>query len=111
MEVLDLSHNKICDLIEFEMCSSIIKLNLRNNCISEAENISFLSGMTSLKWLNLNENPIKKLTNYEELIKDKLRDLENLDEDYEILLNTLSDELSFDERLNTKNSMDCIYKI
>ena len=110
LEVLDLSYNKISDLIEFEMCSSIYKLNLRNNLISDQENISFLSGMSSLKWLNLNENPIKKNNNYNEMIQDKLSQVEYIDKDEELFKsNSFLDETFLEEGLNTKNSMDCMY--
>jgi hypothetical protein len=91
------------------MCSSIIKLNLKNNLVSDSENITFLSGISSLKWLNLNQNPIQKISDYEQLIKDKLNELESLDKDEEILrsINTL-DESSIEEGFsNNKNSIDC----
>jgi Leucine-rich repeat (LRR) protein len=111
LEVLDLSNNQISDLIELEMCSSIIKLNLKSNLVSDSENITFLSGMTALKWLNLNENPIRKLNDYDELVKEKLPDLENLDKDEEILKtsNSALDESSLieDSIVNNKLSIDC----
>jgi len=83
------------------MCSSVKKLNLSNNLIADEENISFLSGMTSLKWLNLNENPINKLIKYDDIIKDKLPGVVIVKTND--LLSPLLDESLLEEGLKSKN--------
>lgn len=93
------------------MCSSIIKLNLKNNLISDSENITFLSGISSLKWLNLIENPIQKIPDYQQLINEKLTLLETLDKDEDILksFNVLDESLNEEGFSINKNSIDCRY--
>lgn len=82
------------------MCSSIKRLNLKNNMIADDENIQFLGNMSDLKWLNLNGNPITKLENYSELIKQHIASLEVLDEDSNMTyLNQLTDK-----NINTENT-------
>ncbi len=100
MEVLEAADNSISDLIELEMCSSIKKLNLKNNLIQDEENIQFLGGLTDLKWLNLTGNPIYKNKRYKELIKENLFSLEVLDKEEEILDNADNESIiNEDKRL------------
>jgi len=81
LEVLEAQKNKIDDLIELEMCSSLKILNLKNNFIKEEDNIFFLSSLTNLKYLNLNGNPIQNNENYKKLVSENLDFVENVDID------------------------------
>lgn len=72
LQVLEAKDNKIDDLIELEMCSTLKKLNLKNNLIKEEDNIFFLSSLTELEYLNLNGNPIQENEKYKCLINDNL---------------------------------------
>jgi hypothetical protein len=80
------------------MSSSIIKLNLKNNLIADEENLSFLSNLSDLKYLNLNNNPIqvKDINKYKELIKEYLSFISSLDndEDFEDLGSNFQGDLS-----------------
>jgi hypothetical protein len=78
------------------MCSTITRLNFRNNLIREEENFSFLESLTYLKWLNLNENPIKANKRYPELIEEYLPNLRYLDIDEELYVDR-KDENNCDE--------------
>ncbi len=80
---MDCSHNLIFDLIELEMCHSLITLNLEDNKIEDEENISYLSGLINLKSLNLNRNKIQNYDKYLEMIGRYLPDLQKLDENFE----------------------------
>ena len=57
------ANNQIKDLIDLEMCDSVIFIDLSNNLIEEEENLFFLSSCSSLEKVILSGNPIK--------IKDK----------------------------------------
>jgi len=65
------------------MCSSIKKLNLRDNTITSEDNISFLCNLVDLKYLNLSGNPICQNKNYKLLVEENLPKLETLDKDDE----------------------------
>ena len=101
LEILDLSFNIISDLFELEMCDKIEILNLRNNLISDRENLSYLMNISTLKSLNLNENPIKILDNYYDLISEKLPNLEKLD---------INDETDINSKSIKDDSFDAGYK-
>lgn len=98
------------------MCSSIKKLNLKNNLIQDEENIQFLSNLTDLKWLNLCCNPICKNENYHELIKINLLWLESLDKEEEKiifedeLINNINDDKLFFQSQSTFSSSPCSQK-
>ena len=76
LEVFEAKHNLINDLIELEMCSSIVKLDLEDNKIEKKENILFLSGLENLEELNLKSNPIQ---DYESEIKEMIPSIKVLD--------------------------------
>ena len=76
LEVFEAKHNLINDLIELEMCSSIVKLDLEDNKIEKKENILFLSGLENLEELNLKSNPIQ---DYENEIKETIPTIKVLD--------------------------------
>jgi len=63
------------------MCSSIINLNFKNNNIESLDNIYYLSGLTNLQRLNLNNNPIQKQEGYLTFIKERLDCITSLDQD------------------------------
>lgn len=62
---LDASHNKIDDLVELEMCSSIQILKLNDNNIQNEDNFSFLLSLQNLHILHIKNNPfIKFISNW-----------------------------------------------
>ena len=77
----DAKNNEISDLIELEMSTSLVKLNLENNLIEDEQNISFLSSLDNLEYINLLNNPIK---NYESKLKELLPNLKEIDVQKEI---------------------------
>ncbi len=79
LEVFEAQENKIDDLIELEMCSTLKWLNLKNNAIKEEDNILFLSSLIDLKYLNLNGNPIQVNENYKNLINNNLTFIDKID--------------------------------
>ena len=81
LEILEAKNNEISDLIELEMSTSLVKLNLENNLIEDEQNIYFLSSLDNLEYLNLLGNPLK---NYEKKIKELLPNLKELDVQKEI---------------------------
>ena len=100
LEIFDASFNMISDLIDLEMCSSIVKLNLRNNLIEKEENISFLSTLPELTWLNLNENPIQKSNEYKDLVIKYIPHLLSLDKDEQIIFSNNVNKIKDDNALN-----------
>lgn len=62
---LDASHNKIDDLVELEMCSTIQILKLNDNNIQNEDNFSFLISLQNLHILHIKNNPfIKFISNW-----------------------------------------------
>ena len=76
LEIFEAKNNEISDLIELEMSTSIVKLNLENNLIENEQNIYFLSSMDNLVYINLLGNPIK---NYQNKLKELLPNLKEID--------------------------------
>ena len=58
IEILDVEDNEISDVIDIEMCSTLQKINLKSNKISDESNLTFLSSIDCLKYLNIKDNPI-----------------------------------------------------
>lgn len=79
------------------MCTSLVKLNLKNNKISKVGDLDYLSMLFDLKWLNLVGNPIHDLENYKYIIKENLPDLEVLDKDEELCNMTVNVSLAAEE--------------
>ena len=75
-------NNKISDLFELDSLPEMQYLMLESNQISDLENITFLSGMEKLEYLNLVQNPISSLNNYKKKIEEYLPNLKNLDTEY-----------------------------
>ena len=76
LEIFEAKNNEISDLIDLEMTTTIVKLNLENNLIESDQNIYFLSSMDNLVYINLRGNPIK---NYENKLKELLPNLKEID--------------------------------
>ena len=76
LEIFEAKNNEISDLIELEMSTSLIKINLENNLIEDEQNIYFLSSLDNLEYINLLGNPIK---NYEKKLKELLPNLKEID--------------------------------
>jgi len=81
LEIFEAKNNEISDLIELEMCNSLVKINLENNLIENEQNIYFLSSLDNLEYINLLNNPIK---NYENKLKELLPNLKEIDIQKEI---------------------------
>ena len=67
--MFDASYNLISDLSDLEHCVSLKRLNLSHNKIDDTDNLIHLSFLNDLEELNLDENPISKLTNFSDLLK------------------------------------------
>ena len=76
LEIFEAKNNEISDLIELEMSTSLVKINLENNQIESEQNIYFLSSLDNLEYINLLGNPIK---NYEKKLKELLPNLKEID--------------------------------
>ncbi len=72
MEVFDASFNLISELSDLDQCSSIRRINLSHNRIHDEENFQPLVFLDSLEELDLSENPIQELNDFEELLKRSL---------------------------------------
>ena len=81
LEIFEAKNNEISDLIELEMSTSLVKINLENNLIEDEQNIYFLSSLDNLEYINLRGNPIK---NYEKKLKELLPNLKEIDVQKEI---------------------------
>ena len=81
LEIFEAKNNEISDLIELEMSTSLVKINLENNQIESEQNIYFLSSLDNLEYINLLGNPIK---NYEKKLKELLPNLKGIDVQKEI---------------------------
>ena len=81
LEIFEAKNNEISDLIELEMSTSLVKINLENNQIESEQNIYFLSSLDNLEYINLLGNPIK---NYEKKLKELLPNLKEIDVQKEI---------------------------
>ncbi len=69
LDVLDASFNLLSNFFDLEECNSLKRLNLSNNKIEREDSISALSFLFDLEELDLSDNPIAKLHNFKDLIK------------------------------------------
>jgi Leucine-rich repeat (LRR) protein len=53
-----------------EECTSLLRLNLSDNKIEDIQNLTSLSFLDNLEEIDLNNNPIQKQPNYNELLKN-----------------------------------------
>ena len=84
VETLSLSLNKISSLAPFSKCKRLQNLYLRQNTISNIQEVDHLSSLPMLTSLMLRDNPISAMPNYRSYIINKLPQLKKLD-DIEIL--------------------------
>ena len=104
LEILEAKNNEISDLIELEMSTSLVKINLENNLIEDEQNIYFLSSLDNLEYINLRGNPIK---NYEKKLKELLPNLKEIDVQKEIC----DDEDIYNNDYNYNNDFNNSNKI
>jgi len=104
LEIFEAKNNEISDLIELEMSTSLVKINLENNLIEDEQNIYFLSSLDNLEYINLRGNPIK---NYEKKLKELLPNLKEIDVQKEIC----EDEDIYDNDYNYNNDFNNNNKI
>ena len=97
LEIFEAKNNEISDLIELEMSTSLVKINLENNLIEDEQNIYFLSSLDNLEYINLRGNPIK---NYEKKLKELLPNLKEIDVQKEIC----DDEDIYNNDYNNNNN-------
>lgn len=79
VEILALSINKISRLIDFEECWNLQELYLRQNKISDLNELCYLQNLPKLKKLWLEENPCAELPNYRLIVLRTLPKLVSLD--------------------------------
>jgi hypothetical protein len=80
IETLALPINNISTLAPFAACKNLKSLLLRQNQISEFEEVRWLQALPSLSTLSLCDNPIAKSPNYRETVIRMLPQLHTLDE-------------------------------
>ena len=79
-ETIALPINKITTLAPFATCYSLRNLLLRQNLISDFNELDYLQGLTRLTHLSLSDNPIARDPNYREIVIRKLPQLQKLDD-------------------------------
>jgi len=80
LEVISFTVNKIKSLKSFGNLTYLRELYMRNNKISNFDEIKHLKSCLSLKTLSLNENPISEMPNYREMVINYLPQLIKLDD-------------------------------
>ena len=80
VETISLSLNKISSLRAFSQCYNLKSLFLRQNCISDLNEISYLQNLPNLRSLMLRDNPVAELPNYRSFVAKTLPQLEKLDD-------------------------------
>ena len=114
LEILEAKNNEISDLIELEMSTSLVKINLENNLIEDEQNIYFLSSLDNLEYINLRGNPIK---NYEKKLKELLPNLKEIDvqkeicDDEDIYNNDYNNDFNNNNKINIKKDNNIINNI
>lgn len=79
-ETISLPINKITTLYPFQGCRNLKNLLLRQNNISDINEIQYLACLPYLKNLSLAENPITSMPSYRETVISTLPQLEKLDD-------------------------------
>ena len=111
LEIFEAKNNEISDLIELEMSTSLVKINLENNLIEDEQNIYFLSSLDNLEYINLRGNPIK---NYEKKLKELLPNLKEIDvqkeicDDEDIYNNDYNNDFNNNNKINIKKDNNII---
>ena len=78
LQILDIENNEVSDLIDIDMCSELKKIVLKNNKIKELDNLTFLSSITNLEYIDLRDNPICESENIDENIESNLNEVKVL---------------------------------
>lgn len=79
-ETLSFPINKIRTLAPFQTCRNLQNLLLRQNQISDINEIQYLADLPYLKNLTLAENPVASMPGYRETVINALPQLEKLDD-------------------------------
>ena len=80
LETISLSLNKISSLKPFGYCYNLKSLFLRQNNVSDLQEVNYLQRLPNLRSLMLRDNPISELPNYRTYIAQTLPQLEKLDD-------------------------------
>lgn len=80
VETISLSLNKISTLKPFAGCYKLKSLYLRQNNVSDLDEIYYLSKLPNLRSLMLRDNPVSELPNYRSFVAKALPQLEKLDD-------------------------------
>ena len=80
VETISLSLNKITTLRPFANCYNLKSLFLRQNLISDLQEVNYLQRLPNLRSLMLRDNPVSELPNYRTYIAQALPQLEKLDD-------------------------------
>ena len=78
LQILDIEDNEISDLIDIDMCSELKKINLRKNKILDSDNLTFLSSINNLEYIDLRDNPICDIENAENDFENNLNEVKLL---------------------------------
>lgn len=100
LEIASLSLNNITTLKHFKNCTKLRDLFLRNNKISDFNELTYLSELPSLQTLWLSGNPIASEPLYREKVMQLLPKLSKLDED----------EITEFERMETLKNSNALKK-
>ena len=71
LEILDVEGNDIDDLVDIDMCESIKELNVKENKISEEDNLSYVAGLINLEYFDIRFNPISEKKDFKTNIISK----------------------------------------
>ncbi len=77
LQIFDIENNEVSDLLDIDMCTKLRKIVLKKNNISESDNLTFLSSITKLDYIDIRDNPI---------CNDKDIDITNILNDIKIVL-------------------------
>ena len=77
LQIFDIENNEVSDLLDIDMCTKLRKIVLKKNNISDSDNLTFLSSITKLDYIDIRDNPI---------CNDKDIDITNILNDIKIVL-------------------------
>jgi hypothetical protein len=78
LQILDIENNEVSDLIDIDMCSELKKINFKNNKILDSDNLTFLSSINNLEYIDLRDNPICDIENIENDFENNLNEVKIL---------------------------------
>ncbi|OHT11942.1 Protein C21orf2 like protein [Tritrichomonas foetus] len=102
LEIISLPVNQISHLSSFQNCWNLRELFLRQNNISDFNELKYLSNLPYLKNLSLSENPIADMPNYRKIVLQTLPHLEKLD-DVDASILTISQKTAQQSHNQTHN--------